>query len=106
MKSFNFNLERKPTHPGEILKEEFLDEFKLSQSKLAKDLDVSFVTINEIVKEKRGVSHEMALKLAKYFNTSIDFWINLQIKYDLSKIIKDKKIMDKVNSIKPISQVG
>lgn len=100
-----FNLKRKPTHPGEVLREEYLNELKISQSKLAKDIDVSFVAINEIVNEKRGISHEMALKLSKYFNTSIEFWINLQLKSDLYKIMQNQKLMNKIDNIKPISQL-
>ena len=72
------SIQRKPTHPGEILKAEFLDEFGLTQLELAKSLDTTFRTINEIINKKRSLSTEMALKLSKYFGTSVELWLNLQ----------------------------
>ncbi|MEW6053126.1 MAG: HigA family addiction module antitoxin [Nitrospirota bacterium] len=74
---------RKPTHPGEILKEEFLDPLGLSQSQLAKELDTTFRTVNEIVNEKRNISPEMAIKLSRYFGTTPELWLNLQNQHDL-----------------------
>lgn len=78
----------KPIHPGEILKEEFLDPLEISQYRLAKDINVPPIRINEIVKAKRAISPNTALRLARYFETSPEFWINLQSKYDL-EIEKD-----------------
>ena len=78
-----FELKRKPTHPGEILKKEFMDPLGLTQSQLAKELSTTFRTINEIVNEKRNISPEMAIKLARYFGTSEEIWMNLQNQYDL-----------------------
>jgi addiction module HigA family antidote len=78
-------IERKLTHPGEVLKEEFLKPMNISQSELAKSIGVSFRAVNEIVNEKRNISPEMALRLSKYFKTSPEFWLNLQISYDLYK---------------------
>jgi len=74
---------RKPTHPGEILKEEFLAPLGLSQSQLAQELSTTFRTINEIVNEKRNVSPEMAIKLSRYFGTTPELWLNLQNQHDL-----------------------
>lgn len=73
-----------PIHPGEILNEEFLKPFQLSQYKLAKELFVPARRINEIVHQKRAITADTALRLAKYFGTSPEFWLNLQNKYDLA----------------------
>jgi len=73
----------KVIHPGEILKEEFLKPFKISQYKLAKDINVSVMRINEIVHGKRAITADTALRLGKYFKMSPRFWLNLQTKYEL-----------------------
>jgi addiction module HigA family antidote len=70
-------------HPGEILNEEFLIPFKISQYRLALDIHVSPRRINEIVHEIRGITADTALRLEKYFGTSAAFWMNLQSRYDL-----------------------
>ena len=70
-------------HPGEILLLEFLDPLGLSQYRLAKELSVPARRINEIVVGKRGMSADTALRLARYFGTSDQFWLNLQTRYDL-----------------------
>ncbi|MBN2001170.1 HigA family addiction module antidote protein [candidate division KSB1 bacterium] len=72
-----------PIHPGEILKEEFLDPIGISQYRLAKDINVPPRRINEIVHGKRSVSADTALRLGRYFNMSPQFWLNLQSHYDL-----------------------
>ncbi|WP_369177177.1 HigA family addiction module antitoxin [Candidatus Thiodubiliella endoseptemdiera] len=74
---------REPTHPGEILLEEFLKPMHLSQVKLANALQVSYQRVNELVNKKRGVTPSSALRLAKVFNISEDFWLNLQLCFDL-----------------------
>lgn len=73
------------THAGEILDELFLQDLGITQTDLAKHLNVSFRTINELVNGKRAVSVDMALRLAKFFNTTPEFWLNAQNAYDLSK---------------------
>ena len=73
----------KPIHPGEILMEEFLAPFKISQYRLAKDIGVAPRRINEIVHGTRAISADTALRLGKYFCTSPQFWLNLQSRYDL-----------------------
>ncbi len=87
-------------HPGEILLEEFIKPFGISQYRLAKDINVSAMRINEIVHGKRSVSADTALRLGKYFGTSAEFWLNLQNHYDLEiesgKIEKELKIEVKV----------
>lgn len=94
-----YELKRMPTHPGEILREDFMLPHNLTQVELAKALKTTFRTINEIVNCKRSVSPEMALKLARYFGTSADIWLNLQADYDLYKAkLKSKKIIE---GIKP-----
>lgn len=74
----------RPIHPGEILMEEFLLPFEISQYRLAKDINVAPIRINEIIKGNRAVSANTALRLGKYFNTSPQFWLNLQSHYDLA----------------------
>jgi addiction module HigA family antidote len=80
-----------PIHPGKILFEEFMQPYKLSQNALAKALKVPPRRINEIVHTKRGISVDTALRLSKFFGTTPEFWLNLQLKYDL-ETEKDKKI--------------
>lgn len=93
------NLKRKPTHPGEILNEEFLKPLEISQTELAEALRTTFRTINELVNGKRNLSSEMAVKLAKYFGTSAELWFNLQIQYDI--YVVSKSLNRKLNQIKP-----
>jgi addiction module HigA family antidote len=72
-----------PIHPGEILLEEFLKPMNLSQNKVALDMHIPARRINEIVLGKRRITADTALRLAKYFNTSPQFWLGLQMDYDL-----------------------
>jgi len=96
----NFEIKRKPTHPGEILKEDFMMPLKLTQTDLAKALKTSFRTINEILNQKRSVSPEMALRLARYFGTSPDVWLGLQADYDLFKAkLKSKKMIEEIRPL-------
>jgi addiction module HigA family antidote len=80
----------KAIHPGEILREEFLTPLGISQYRLAKDIGIGAIGINQIVNEKRNISPEMALRLGAYFDTSPEFWLNLQNKYEL-EMLKDKR---------------
>jgi addiction module HigA family antidote len=73
----------KPIHPGEILKKDFLDGLGVSQYRLAVDIEVPPRRINEIVHGLRGISADTALRLARYFRTTPQFWMNLQIRFDL-----------------------
>ncbi|GFM37716.1 HigA family addiction module antitoxin [Desulfovibrio psychrotolerans] len=79
------------THPGEVLREEFMVPFKLSASKLSGYLGVPLSRITEIVNEKRGVTADTAVRLAKFFGNSSEFWINLQVQHDLSKVNSEKQ---------------
>lgn len=74
-----------PIHPGEILNEEFLQPLGISQYRLAKEIAVSPRRINEIVHGTRAITANTALRLAQYFGTTPEFWMNLQNKYDLAK---------------------
>ena len=74
---------RSPTHPGEMLLEEFLTPMGITQRELAVAIQVPYQRINEIVNGRRGVTPSTALRLAKFFGTSPDFWINLQLRWDL-----------------------
>ena len=74
---------RKPTHPGEILREEFMAELGMSVAQLASMLGVSRQTVNELVHERRAVSPDMALRLGKLFGMSPQSWLNLQRNIDL-----------------------
>lgn len=78
-----------PIHPGEILLEEFLKPFQISQYRLAKDIHVPPRRINEIVHGTRAVTPDTALRLSRYFGLSERFWMNLQSRYDL-EMAKDR----------------
>ena len=84
-----------PIHPGEILKEEFLDPLGISQYRLAKDIHVPARRINEIVHGERSVSADTALRLARYFKMSALFWVNLQAHYDLE--MASDKLLSKLD---------
>ena len=71
-----------PTHPGEILPEEFLRPMGISQYRLAKDIGVPATRINKIVRGERGISADTALRLARYFGMSVEFWTGIQTHYD------------------------
>ena len=73
----------RPIHPGEILMEEFLKPYNISQYRLSKDINVPPRRINEIVHGTRAVTADTALRLGKFFGTSAQFWLNLQSRYDL-----------------------
>ena len=72
-----------PIPPGEILLEEFMRQYGVSQNRLARDLGVPVARINDIIHARRGISADTALRLAAYFRTSAEFWLNLQTRYDL-----------------------
>ena len=74
---------RVPTHPGEMLLEEFLTPMGLTQRELADAIHVPYQRVNELVNGRRGVTPSTALRLAKLFGTSADFWMNLQLRWDL-----------------------
>lgn len=75
----------RPIHPGEILREEFLAPLGMSANALAMDLHVPAPRINDVVRERRAVSPDTALRLARYFGTTAQFWLNLQSAFDLKQ---------------------
>lgn len=83
---------RTPTHPGEILREEFLGPMGIPQLTLAAKLGITVQRINEIVNGKRGITPETAWLFAGAFGTTPEFWMNLQAQYDLSRNRPDRKI--------------
>ncbi len=80
----------RPIHPGEILKDEFLIPMNISQSKLARDIDVPHRRINEIVLGKRGITSDTAMRFSAYFGTAAEFWMNLQTTYDLRILANER----------------
>jgi addiction module HigA family antidote len=79
----------KNIHPGEILLAEFLKEHGISQNRLGREIGMSPRAINEIVHSKRSITANSALRLAKFFGTSAQFWLNLQTSYDLEEASKE-----------------
>ncbi len=75
--------DREPTHPGEMLRAEFLIPMGLTQQALADAIHVPYQRINEVVRRRRGVTASTALRLGRYFGTSADYWLNLQLRWDL-----------------------
>lgn len=75
--------DRSPTHPGMMLREEFLNPLGITQRDLADAVHVPYQRVNEIVNERRGITPSTALRFAKFFGNSAGFWMNLQLRYDL-----------------------
>ncbi len=96
----NENL-RVPAHPGEILLTEFLVPLNLSQQQLADAIFVPFQRVNEIVNEKRGITPSTALRFSRFFGNSAEFWMNLQMQYDLYRAeMKEEGILFSIQSIR------
>jgi addiction module HigA family antidote len=93
-------MRRKPTHPGEMLREDFLPDYELTVSSFAKAIGVSRQTINELLRERRAVSPEMALRLSRLFGNSPEFWLNAQRAFDLWEA--EKSITDQIKKINPL----
>ena len=83
-----------PVHPGEILREDFMKPLGLTVNKLALELHVLATRIGEIVHERRRITAETALRLARYFNTNAEFWLNLQNFYDLEVTRRSGKVSE------------
>lgn len=91
---------RRPTHPGEILRYEYLEPLNMTQQQLADTIGVTRVRINEIIVGKRSVTPDTAFRLAKYFNTTPNFWINLQINVDMWDTLQSyKNDYEKINAM-------
>ena len=92
---------RRPTHPGEILRYEYLEELNMTQQQLADAIGVTRVRINEIILGKRSISTDTAFRLAKYFNTTPEFWMGLQMNVDMwDTLRKRKKDYDSIHPLK------
>ena len=92
---------REPTHPGEMLLEEFLKPMNISQQKLADAIHVPFQRVNEIVRGQRGVTPSTALRLARFFGNSPGFWMNLQLRYDLFRVQQtEQKAIEEIEPLR------
>lgn len=92
---------RPPTHPGEMLQEEFLKPLRISQSDFAVRLGVSFPRLNEVIRGRRGVTPDTALRLARVLGTSADFWLGLQLDWDLWHAMRSDKAAE-VAQLEPV----
>ena len=90
-----------PTHPGAMLREDFLPEYDLTVSKFAKAIGVSRQTVNELLRERRAVSPEMALRLSRFFGNTPEFWLNAQRALDLWVVTRNFK--KKIERIHPVN---
>ena len=88
-------------HPGEVLKEEFLIPYKISAYRLSKEIGIPQTRISQIIKGKRRISADTALRLAKYFDTTAGFWLGLQNDYDIEE--EKLKIDDQLKNIKSLN---
>jgi antitoxin HigA-1 len=95
---------RPPTHPGELLSEEFLQPMGITQRQLADAIHVPCQRINEIINGRKGITPSTALRLAKYFQMSPDFWLNSQLCWDLYPAHQAEAIV--LDTIQPISNLG
>ena len=93
---------RTPTHPGEMLLEEFLIPMDLTQRQLADAIHVPYQRVNELVNGKRGITPSTALRFARYFNMTPDYWMNLQLRWDLYNVYR--KEASSIDQIEPISE--
>lgn len=90
--------ERSPTHPGEMLLKEFLEPMGITQRELAEQIRVPYQRVNELINGRREVSPSTALRLAKFFGVSADFWLNLQLRWDLYHVQKiESEILNQIN---------
>ncbi|MFP3939701.1 MAG: HigA family addiction module antitoxin [Thermoanaerobaculia bacterium] len=94
--------DRPPTHPGEMLLEEFLQPLGVTQRELADAIQVPYQRVNEIVNQRRGVTPSTALRLARYLGTSVDFWLNLQQRWDLYRTLREED--QALRAIRPLER--
>jgi addiction module HigA family antidote len=95
---------REPTHPGEMLREEFLLPMGLTQRELADGIRVPYQRVNELVNGKRGVTPSTALRLARFFGVTADFWMNLQLRWDLYHVRESE--LRQIEQIQPYSAMS
>jgi len=91
--------DREPTHPGEMLLEEFLIPMGITRKELSRGIHVPYQRINKIINKRRSITPGIALRLAKFFGVSEDFWMNLQLRWDLYKAKRTE--LRELNTIKP-----
>lgn len=97
---------RKPTHPGEVLREEFMPDYGLTVAQVAKRLAVSRQSVNELVRERRAVSPDMALRLGKLFGTSPQYWLNLQRNVDIWDSLEEHRgELEEIEPL-PVAAIG
>ncbi len=94
-----------PVHPGEILREEFMKPLGLNAHKLAMELHVPAPRIYEIIREERDITPDTALRLARFFGTTPEFWLNLQVHYKL-ELARDKEQATVKRQVRPFAAVG
>jgi antitoxin HigA-1 len=98
---------REPTHPGEMLLEEFLKPMSLSQKDLADGIHVPYQRVNELVNKRRGMTPSTALRLAKFLGTSADLWMNLQLRWDLYQAgISEAEELKRIKRIRVTGPTG
>lgn len=102
----NMKMQRKPAHPGRILKNMYLKPLNLTITKLAEELCVSRKAVSSIVNERKSVTPEMALRLSQAFGTTPELWLNLQKKHELWCVINDTHEWKKVRQIYQIPATG
>ena len=95
--------DREPTHPGEMLLHEFLLPMELTQQALAGAIQVPYQRVNEVVRGRRGITPSTALRLSRFFGTSPDFWLNLQLRWDLYHAQRAEA--DQIREIRPYELV-
>ena len=99
----NTGIKRRPTHPGEILREDFLPDYGLSVAGLGEALGVSRQSVNELLRERRALSPDMAIRLSRLFGNTPEFWLNAQRAVDLWDAAR--RLQTAVNQIRPLRAV-
>ena len=94
---------RNPTHPGEILLEEFLIPLGMTQKELAERLHVSYPRVNDLIHARRGVTPDTALRLARLFDTTPELWLNLQQAWDLQRALRSPNVRE-IDAIEPLAR--
>jgi antitoxin HigA-1 len=105
MSRFNLPENRRPTHPGEMLIEEFLKPLAISQKDFAKQIGVSYVRLNSLIRGHRGVTPDTALRLAAATRMPADFWLDLQTRWDLWHALRSPQAKE-IAKIKPVSEAA
>ena len=96
--------QREPVHPGDMLLEEFLKPLRVSQRDLANGIRVPYQRVNELINGRRGVTPSTALRLSKFFGNSPEFWLNLQLRWDLYHALQaEARELDKIKTVKAAS---